>query len=503
MILTTERHAIKAEELTGAFSTIRASVDQAAQRGDALPAVEGSLFRQLLTLGRQLLEQFVGHQGTGDIGATVRLSDNRNVRRLDGLFERTYRSIFGDLTLTRTVYGTRAGQKHELVPLDERLQLPDGSYSHLLQDWAQGFAMELSFAGVHDLLDKVLGVTVPVDSLERMNRTMAEGVTAFRASRPAPPPAEEGAVFVAGGDGKGVPMRRAADEGKPPPHRTKGQKASKKRMAIVGVVYSVDRHARTPDEVVAALFEDGPKPSGPRPRPCHKRLTAGLTFTDADGMAHDGTTEVFGWLGAELAKRNPGQAKPTVYLMDGQESLWEACWDHWPTENAVEVLDLMHVLPRLWEAAHVFHSEGSREAEAFVRDRLRRVLAGESRYVRIGLRQMATKRGLRDAKAKAIDRICNYLEVNELRLKYDAYLAAGYPIASGVLEGACRHFVKDRMERSGMRWTPAGAQAMLDLRACWLNGDWAAYQAFHIADETERLYPHRSIRYDVSIPVAA
>ena len=209
MILTTERQAIKTELLTEAFLAILGSVDQAAGRGDALHTVEGSIFRQLLTLGRQLLEQFVGQQGSGDLGETIRLSDERTVRRLDGLVERTYRSIFGDLTRTRKVYGTPAGQKHELVPLDERLQLPDGAYSHLLQDWAQGFAMELSFAGVQDLLAKVLGVSVPVDSLERMNRTMAEGMTAFRASRPAPSPADEGAVFVVGGDGKGVPMRRA------------------------------------------------------------------------------------------------------------------------------------------------------------------------------------------------------------------------------------------------------------------------------------------------------
>src|SRR5439155_15114669 len=109
---------------------------------------------------------------------------------------------------------------------------------------------------------------------------------------------------------------------------------NKKRMAIVGVVYSVDRYVRTADEVVAALFEDGPKPNGPRPEPCHQRLRAGLRYVAADGVAHDGTTDVFGWLGDELAKRNPEQTKPTVYLMDGQESLWEACWDHWPAENA-------------------------------------------------------------------------------------------------------------------------------------------------------------------------
>src|SRR5206468_4913946 len=136
-------------------------------------------------------------------------------------------------------------------------------------------------------------------------------------------------------------------------------------------------------------------------------------------------------------------------------------------------------------------------------DRVLRILQGEVRSVVAGLRQMGTKRTLRGKKREKLAKLCGYLENNAHRMRDDAYLAAGYPIASGVIEGACRHFVKDRMERSGMRWTSAGAQAMLDLRACWLNGDWAAYQAFHITCETERLHPHRSIRYDVTTPIAA
>jgi len=74
-------------------------------------------------------------------------------------------------------------------------------------------------------------------------------------------------------------------------------------------------------------------------------------------------------------------------------------------------------------------------------------------------------------------------------MKYDVYLAAGYPIGSGVVEGACRHLVKDRMERTGMRWLPSGAQAMLDLRATYLNGEWDAFWNFHVKGETVEQIP--------------
>ena len=174
-----------------------------------------------------------------------------------------------------------------------------------------------------------------------------------------------------------------------------------------------------------------------------------------------GTDVVFAWLTDELARRNPEQHKEVVYLMDGQESLWDARRDYLPWGNAVEILDLLHVTPRLWEAAQLFHREGSAEAVAFVRERLQRVLEGRVLSVVGGLRQMGTKRQLVGAKKKRLAILCGYLERNSFRMRYHVYLAKGYPIASGVIEGACRHYIKDRLERAGMHWTKAGAQAML------------------------------------------
>ena len=110
-----------------------------------------------------------------------------------------------------------------------------------------------------------------------------------------------------------------------------------------------------------------------------------------------------------------------------------------------------------------------------------------------GLHEMATKHGLSGTRKKTITEVCGYLKNNQGRMRYHEYLAAGYPIASGVIEGACRHLVKDRMERAGMHWTPAGAQAMLDVRSVFINGDWDQYQAYRIDCETQTLYPHRHL----------
>lgn len=468
-------------------------VRHAAERGQPAHEVERGIWDQVLKLGRAAFARFLALNGTGDVGHEVTLPDGASARRLPTTHTREYRSVFGDFTLTRTCYGTRDGQKIVLVPLDNRLQLPDGAYSYLLQGWNQALGAESAFARVAATLADILGVEQPVDSLERNNRHMGAAVEAFRAARPVPAPADEGEVFVASADGKGIPMRRTDADPNPKAHRGKGDKANKKRMAVVGAVYSVDRHVRTPAQVAAALFRDAParRVEPDRPEPVGKHVWGRLSAAP-DGSLGEPIGAVFGWLGAELGRRNGGAAKEVVCVMDGQEALWGGCREHLPT-GAVEVLDLLHVAPRLWQAGHLFYPEGSAEVVAFVRDRLHRVLAGDSRGVVIGLRRMGTRRRLGKPKRSRLGTICRYLAGNASRMRYDEYLARGYPIASGVIEGACRSYVKDRMERSGMRWTRNGAQAMLDVRSEYLNGSWETFQQHRIEAEAERLYPDRTI----------
>ena len=298
-------------------------------------------------------------------------------------------------------------------------------------------------------------------------------------------------------------MRRPADQRPVGARRKKGEKANKKQMATIGCVYTVDPKHRTPEDVVEALFRERPARAQDKtvePVAQHKRVWSSLTYQEGD-VDVDAETKVFTWMAREVnARRREDQS--IVCLMDGQRSLWASRATHLPSEDVVEVLDFLHATSYLWDAAYLFHAEGSAEASTFVRDRLLRLLRGEVGYVIGGLRQMATKRGLSTAKQEKLTRICNYFNRNRGRMRYDEYLAAGYPIASGVIEGACRHLVKDRMERAGMRWTIGGAQAMLDLRSTHINGQWCAFQAHRIQTETQRLYPQRQLLQQLQFQLA-
>ena len=263
-------------------------------------------------------------------------------------------------------------------------------------------------------------------------------------------------------------------------------------MACIGCVYSVDRHVRTPSELIAVLFREERSKRDGSPDACQKRYWAELT-REVAGETVRAQDQVFQHMRDEVAqRRKPGQI--LVHLSDGQVSLEEDREKYLPRDRkTVDILDLMHVNPRLWEAAHLFHPEGSDEATEFVRERMLRVLQGKAKAVIADLRQTGAQLGLRGAKAARLRKLCKFLEKNLHRMRYDKCLRAGYPIATGVIEGACRHVIKDRMERAGMRWKVPGAEAMLELRAINTNGDWEEFQNYRIDQETSRLYPHRAV----------
>lgn len=487
MSMTHKQDVLKSENLQQQFAELEEFVRLAAQDGQAIHEVERNVWRRLLQMGRKTLSLFLHLQGDGDLGETVSLPSGEEYQRLEGLHERRYVSIFGEFRLPRVVYGSREKQKIEFVPLDNRLQLPESIFSYVLQDWDQSLCVEEAFGQARATMWRILELKQSVDSLEHMNQDMAKDVTTFMLNRPQPQ--EEGEIVVASVDQKGIVMRRQASDPPPKAHRTKGEKASQKRMATVTTVYTVNRYRRSAEEIVAALFRDAPASSRDRPQAQHKEVWASLPQDDVPGSGID---SAFAWTIGELYLRGRAENKPLVFLADGQEALWEAR-RKWLPKRAVNILDLLHVTPKLWKAAHVFHAERSQEAEDFVRARVLRVLQGKAAGVVRGLREMATKRGLAGAKKKTIAKACNYLEANLERMRYDEHLRAGYPIASGVVEGACRHLVKDRMERAGMHWTIAGAQAMLNVRSVYVSGLWDEYQDYRIHHETERLYPHRRL----------
>jgi len=501
MIVSPTLQIDKSASPTEIAGQLQAYVEQAAEEGRPLHEVERTIFDTVLRIGYAATEQFLRGQGDGDLGQMITSEQGQTFERSDKPVNRPLRTVFGLHSIQAFVYAPGSHQKIALRPVDARLQLPPGRASYLFEEFSQYFCVDQAFGQATGSLDRVLRQKVSVDSLERINERLGEQADRFLDELPTPSADEEGEILVFTGDAKGVPMFNqdaaswAAFE--EPPDRP-----GNRRMATLAGVYSVGRYVRSPEEIVAALFRDGQRPPrGDRPKPRFKHIRGSFVRvydqdTD-DAMVVSGAFEAFSWAEQQVATRLQPQ-QPLVRLMDGQPSLWtaaEACLESAPADGTVDILDILHVSSYVWRAAKVFHTTFEHR-EAFARDRLLRILRGEVHGVMAGLRQMATKRKLPSKARKEINIVCGYFEKNAERMRYDEYLQAGYPIASGVIEGACRHFVKDRMERSGMRWRFPGAQAMLNVRAVFLSSYWDDFHQYRIEQEQQGLHKHRNLIAD-------
>jgi hypothetical protein len=473
------------------FWSVVEQMQHAADGQQPIHQVEETLFRNLLVIGRWLLQAFLDMAGTGDVGPTLTTAGDapsdpdQVLPRLDRPHTRPYLSIFGEIPIARTCYGH---DRVEAAPLDAQLHLPQRQYSYLLQQWLGSFVVDDAHAEAVRKLGTILGLEITVRASEDLNREQASDVAVFQDRLPVPDPAAEGPLLVVTADCKGVPLVRKAlppDEASDTPlpalanqRRGKGEKANKKKMAAVGAVYTIEPFVRTADDVIEEVMRKEARAR--RPRPQNKRVRAELLV---------GKVALFVWLADEVIRRDPQGRKPVIFLSDGEQALHDRQSEYLP-ENTICILDLFHVMERLWKVAWCFFEEKTqkREAHQWVEERLKRLLEGRVDTVIRGMRYQATQRGLKGQRRKTVEDAAAYFERNRDRMKYDVYLAAGYPIGSGVVEGACRHLVKDRLERTGMRWLPSGAQAMLDLRATYLNGEWDAFWRFHVTQEDERLY---------------
>jgi len=272
----------------------------------------------------------------------------------------------------------------------------------------------------------------------------------------------------------------------------------------LGCIYSVDRFWRTPEHVVAALFRDRTvtQPVEDRPEPCFKHYRSYFAYQEPGEEPIPGAIRTWTWLADETTRRHR-EEQPIIRLMDGQPILWEsadACLDDFVRDRRdagravriVDILDLLHVSSYVWRAAKVFHAHKEQQ-EAFAQNRLLRILSGEVASVVKGLRRMASLNDVGDKDREEIATVCNYFENNAERMRYDEYLRAGYPIATGVIEGACRHVIKDRMEQGGMRWTLEGAQAMLNLRAVNASSEAEKFNRWRQQEEAKRVHPYREL----------
>jgi len=429
---------------------------------------------------RLLLQNHLQQRGAGDVGPALRVqtAGEERIYSHRRLGTRRLTTVFGAVELVRMGY-SRPGLP-SIFPLDQALVLPARSFSYELQRRLVKAAAQNPFLESVETIAELTGVSVSKRSLEEILPDAAQDFDAFYRQRP-PDPAS-GSLLVAAVDCKGIPVVKPV-AARPALRLTKGQKSNKKRMATVATVFTRAPWVRTPQQVLESLFPTSCRTSRDKsipPRPENKRVWASLL---------KGKTVVIREVAEEMNRRDRSRSLTRVALTDGERALQIRVK---LKLNVTLILDLMHVLEKLWKAAYVLHAEGSLEADLWVLDRTLRILLGEVGQVVKGIRQTITKRGLSDAKRKTMEAVAGYFYRNRARMQYDEYdeyLANGWPIASGPVEGACKNLIKDRMERSGMRWTEPMAEAIVKLRAIYLSGDFDRYWEFHIEQDQQRLYP--------------
>lgn len=495
MIMTRELDFGKVHEL---IARLLKSVEESGRNTKRVDLVERELLEKLLEVGLEILTEYITSAGDGNEGATLQRKDRKLVR-LKAQKRRTYSSIFGKITFRRYVYGSRDKQKVEWVPLDAKLGMPAAEQSYVLEDLLQKLVVQLPYGEAVRRLEDFLGVKIGQRTAQVMASRLSEYSGAFRQSQPPPGAETEGEIVVMTLDGKGVPVRRPLEHRlqeecgikrplwksrvkyeKSTKRRQRGEPKSRKQMAYVGIVYTIDPFVRTAAQIVQETQRK--KCSDDRPLPRNKRTWVEMTQIH-EGEICDGQPRLFSELANAVRVRTRRRSKPLVCVMDGQRSFRKLFQRF---DQVTPILDIYHGIERLWNAAHCFHPDCSLEAEQFVDRYLQMLLEGKVGSV-VGAFKRFT-RNLSKANRKNLEKVITYFENNRGYMRYDKYLEAGYPIGSGVVEGACRHVVKDRMEQSGMRWEAEGAQTVLNLRAIHINGDWNAFIQHRIKTEQTTLY---------------
>ena len=415
---------------------------------------------------------------------------------------RTIETPFGEVNVTRRLY--RAVGVPAIAPLDAALGLPEEKYTLEIRRIVAEESAKSSFDEVVELIDKRTGASVPKRQVEELAVRSAQDFDKFYAARLREPDATDG-LLVLSFDGKGVAMRhddlreatRKAAEATPRTLHSrlaKGEKPNRKRMAQVAAIYSLPVWRRTIADVLHGLH-DPKERDAKRPRPIDKRVWASIEH---------GAQQVIDDAFAEGLRRDPEHKRRWIVLVDGQPDQIKRVQGS-ARKAGVEItiqLDLVHVLEYLWRAAYAFHPESSLEAEKWVEDRLLALLSGRSAGdIAKTLRGMIARHDLDAKAAKPVVKCASYLTKNACWLHYDRALAEGWPIATGVIEGACRYLVQDRMGRTGARWSLSGAEAILRLRALRASGDFDDYWQFHLAKEHERTHASRYAHASVPNPL--
>jgi hypothetical protein len=456
------------------FQSLLAYVTGPDTRSQTAYTVELTLFRRLLALGAVLLRLFFVTRAAVRPAEPVTAPDGTRLTYHDQR-PTTYYSVFGKVRFERHFF-TAPGQEGR-CPLDAALSLPARCYSDLLREWAVYGTTDESYRESQTVLERILGVSLSLQALETGVAEAGDDVAAFYEQPVKPtPPSTGDTILVVQADGKGVPMVQPPTQ-TPPVRLAKGQKRTKKKEAVVTGLYTIAPYPRTPQEVVAALVQDPNRSeSVARPVPVGKELRATLA----------GKAVALSCLAQRVAHREGPHIQQRVALTDGAEALQQQVVTHFPAYTLV--LDIIHATEYLWDTATALLGETHPQRLAWVRAYLEPLLAGQIDAVITALEAEVKDPTHTATQWQAVRRTVGYYRRTRPYMHYDEYLARGWPIGTGVVEGACGHLVKDRMEQSGMRWTKGGAQGVLDLRAVRINGHWDTYWQFHRHQQHQRLY---------------
>ena len=438
---------------------------------------------------RCLLQGHLDLRAETEVAAPVVGADDVQ-RRHQRSTNRGLTSLFGGVTVHRLALSMR--KVSALMPLDAALNLPDGLYSFGVRKRLVVEAANGSFDQTVEAIKRGTGASV---SKRQVEQALVDGMVdfdAFYGREQTEKPAAEAFVVITV-DGKGVVMRpeglrphtrKAAEKAE---HKLKsrlssGEKSNRKRMAEVAAVYSIEPWVRTTAQV---LKTSGCGPLKPRPKPKHKRVWASLV-KPAKTVIHAAFEEA--------VLQDPELTHDWLVLVDGNtdQVRYAKASAKSIGQPITVILDIVHAIEYVWKAAWALFRPGDRAAERWVLDKLRRLLDGKVSTVAAGIRRSATKRKLKGSKRKAMDKCADYLLNHKEMMRYDVYLAAGMPIGTGVIEGACRHLIKDRMDITGARWGLLGAEAIIKARALRISGDLDDYWVFHQRQELKR---NHLIRY--------
>jgi hypothetical protein len=426
----------------------------------------------------------------------VRDADGQHRTILEPGHRRHHTMIFGEVETSRLAY--RADGKTNLYPQDADLAWSARSYSAGIEKRVAEAAAVMPFEQAADTVSAAGAIRLGKRQAELLALQAAADFEAYYAARrPEACPATTGLLISC--DGSALPVR--PDALRPATARAHATRAlaasahgwpddpadlrrSRTRTAELAAVADIPPAPRTAADVLGALFAPHSRPANPGPRATGRTVFASVARPAAEVIA-----DAF----AEADRRDPARTRPWFAVLDGNNQQIETIEDLAAArgKNVTILIDLIHVQGYLWKAAKVFFYDKDPAARAWVREQTGKVLDGRARDVWIGIRRRATRFGYTATERAGADECADYLERKRNYLDYPAFLTAGWPVASGLIEGAAKWMIKDRMEISGARWGLEGAEAVLRLRALRGNNDLDDYFAFHLEQAKQRNHTNR------------